>query len=509
MVLISVALISHVPFIMNSPFFSDEAIYTYAGYAISRGVTPYVGITLPQPPVGYLILAAEAGLTHSNLLAIHALNFLMYLVGITLVYRILRQVSIIPQASFVGTLIYVLFPPIISNSFATPIEFVYFLSFTLMGLSFFLRGGRLSLFLAGAFLGLATLTWYPGLFELIALSGYVLLDGIVSRRPVRQLFERILALTIGALTTALILLGIVSLWWKALPQFLTQTLSLQTGLRAGFSITEKLFFLGSYLYVFYPLLLLGTVGGILTAVRGTRARNNITLFPAYWFTILFTLLVFVPKVLFFHYFVFLSPFLTYLASLPILRLRSVLSGPIRYTRAVALIGLLAAASTPAYLALGGGVRSMAPFSGSAYSNNEQAIGSFVANLTVPAQMIWTSEPSIAFYANRLIAPPNSSEWKLQGFFNDVFGGNYTDTAGFAHSGLGLVSPIQFEQAWDASVRVLVFIQGSGPIPYPDEILWNGSTGFPGVSSWVMSNYRSVARLTFYGNPYSYEVWERR
>src|SRR5258708_4794183 len=82
LLLLAAAVISHLPFLMSGAFFSDDAIYTYAGFAITKGVIPYAGITLPQPPLGYLFLAVEAATTQSSLPWIRTINFAVFLIGL-------------------------------------------------------------------------------------------------------------------------------------------------------------------------------------------------------------------------------------------------------------------------------------------------------------------------------------------------------------------------------------------------------------------------------------------
>ena len=242
-----------------------------------------------------------------------------------------------------------------------------------------------------------------------------------------------------------------------------------------------------------PLVFLGTIGGIPSVLTALHKRRFGELFFVYWFAFIFTLLVLVPKVLFPHYFWFLTPVLAYLAARPVVELASSLKRRLSAVKLIPLILLLVAVSVLVYS--GASNYSTDQFSNNSFNADEQYVGHYVANITPVNQLIWTSEPSIAFYANRLIIPPNSTLWKLQGFFDDVFNTNFTDTAGFQHQGSNLVTPIQFEQSWDSTVRVLIFIRGSGPIPYPDATLWNGSSAMPGVSNWVVSHYSRVALLS--------------
>jgi hypothetical protein len=119
--------------------------------------------------------------------------------------------------------------------------------------------------------------------------------------------------------------------------------------------------------------------------------------------------------------------------------------------------------------------------------------------------IWTSEPAIAFFAQRLIVAPNSSDWPLQGFFDDVFNTTYD-----SHMGLGIVSPGQFIESWEREkVKVIIFIMSSGWVPYPDELLWNGFGNQEGVANYVTKYYSLIKTIEISGNPYIYEIWLRR
>jgi hypothetical protein len=500
------AVISHLPFLMSGAFLSDEAIYTYAGYAIQKGVTPYAGITLPQPPLGYLFLAVESAATQSSLPWIRAINFAFYLVGIVFVFRVLSRISAVPHAALLGSLIYVLFPPILQYPFSATLEFTYFVTLIFAGLDFALSNTEFSLFLAGVCFGLSAITWYPGLFGLLALLGYVVANRFEETRSLRNALIGVSRTVSGALVVLLSMLGIITLIWGVFPQFVSQSLALQTSLRAGFSQGEKLQNLTSYWEVFSALLLLGATGMMLAGLRSRRTRRTRELLLAIWFTVVFAFLALIPKVLFPHYFWFLTPILAYFSAITILETISAFRLHQGYFLLLVLLIGLATASGFVY---NGTSQPPSAFVNNVYTASEGYVGRYVANITTPSELIWTSEAGIAFYANRLIVPPNSSVWKVQGFFNDVFNTSFTDTAMFQHQGSGLVSPGQFEQSWGSNVEVLIFIRGNGPVPYPDTLLWDGWSGTAGVSGWVVSHYSRVALLSFRGDSYWYEVWKRK
>jgi hypothetical protein len=49
------------------------------------------------------------------------------------------------------------------------------------------------------------------------------------------------------------------------------------------------------------------------------------------------------------------------------------------------------------------------------------VAEYIRNITKEDDKIWTTEADIAFFAQRLIVTPNSTMWKYQGFYEDVWG----------------------------------------------------------------------------------------
>jgi hypothetical protein len=134
------------------------------------------------------------------------------------------------------------------------------------------------------------------------------------------------------------------------------------------------------------------------------------------------------------------------------------------------------------------------------------------SITEPGDRIWTSEGSIAFFSQRLIVPPNSSDWPLQAFFSDALAHRWWTYAGdeMKDYKLGLATPKQFIEAWKKEdVKVIVIIRGRGWIPYPDELLWNGYCGLEGVASYIQ-NYYDLRRAVISPEVgYLYEIWVRK
>jgi hypothetical protein len=146
-----------------------------------------------------------------------------------------------------------------------------------------------------------------------------------------------------------------------------------------------------------------------------------------------------------------------------------------------------------------------------YTNMEERIGSVISRESSHEDEIWTSEPSIAFFAQRIITSPISKNWPFGGFFNDVFSADWTDFSGVTHHGLNIVTPDMFLESWKSkNTKILVFIHGYGygPVPYPDDLMWNGFDGQKGVKNWVMSYYRLEYNFTSSEVLYEYDIWVR-
>ena len=77
---------------------------------------------------------------------------------------------------------------------------------------------------------------------------------------------------------------------------------------------------------------------------------------------------------------------------------------------------------------------------------------------------------------------------------------------------GIVSPRQFIEAWESQKPVvLIFIHGTGWVPYPDDLLWYGFQNIQGVDEYVKEKY--VLSQTIHSfeqdNSYKYVIWRRK
>jgi hypothetical protein len=139
------------------------------------------------------------------------------------------------------------------------------------------------------------------------------------------------------------------------------------------------------------------------------------------------------------------------------------------------------------------------------------VGNYVATIDSNNKM-WTSEGAIAFFAGKLIVPPNSTDWPLHAFYSDAFSYSWNQFKGdeMKDYKYGVVSLSQFIESWEKEqVKVIVIIRGTGWIPYPDELMWDGIYGQEGVANYIQSKYELRQVITIPEVPYVYEVWVRR
>jgi len=140
--------------------------------------------------------------------------------------------------------------------------------------------------------------------------------------------------------------------------------------------------------------------------------------------------------------------------------------------------------------------------------NQMNLGNYVKNLTSPTDKIWTTDASVAFFAERTIVEPNSTYWKFQGFFQDIWGYAWTieDYRGpILGYPKGVITIDDILVAWQTEKpKVLLFSRSS----VVDQLIWDGiqnaDTTQVGLAYYVQSHYN----LIMISNFQSTEVWIR-
>ncbi len=512
LLIVTVTMSVHLLFALSVPFFSDESTYTYAAYTIGRGIVPYREVVLFHPPIGYMLLSLEVYLSGLSLFILRLLNIVVFSLDLFIVYKVFKKLEVVRGTALIAAGIFALLPTILNFRLGSPLEFLWFTCFLYSGLYLFIGhvtdSSRLPrLFAVGLFLGIASMTWLVGLFMIGTLAFIDLFGLRIAKRTFRDELVRLSSMAAGIVSVGLAVLAAVTLVWHALPQLLTQAVFYQSSVRTGLTFAQKLVLESETMPLLYLPLGLGVCGIVLSALKWKAVGYEKSLVPIMLISLPFLLVMFVPKNPFGQFFIFLVPLLSFfsasaLANLDFQKARKM------SIRLLVLYLVIAAGAVPATLSLW----QAAGYSIGGYSRYnlaEEYVGSYVKNNTSSNDLIWTSEGGIAIFADRLIAPNNSTLWPYRAMYNDMFPCSYQGVLDVTEQGLNLDNSLEFIQGWNSSrVKVLVFIMGSGPIPYPDDILWNGCSQMPGVSGWVQAHFHRTQNFVFIDIPYDYSVWVR-
>jgi len=139
------------------------------------------------------------------------------------------------------------------------------------------------------------------------------------------------------------------------------------------------------------------------------------------------------------------------------------------------------------------------------------IGNYISQITTPEDKIWTSEGAIGFFAKRQIAIANSTDWPVACAYADIFSYNFTAFMGANMKDYknGILTPQQFTQSWDTSVKVIVLIEGIDWVPYPDNLLLSGVGNYPSIVPYLEQNYLLNRTILSPNGMLLYKIWVRK
>ena len=495
--------------ILTPPFASDESIYSYASYAISQGVIPYREIELAHPPFMYLIYAMFIRLTGPNLLYLRLLTIGITLAIIFLVYLMVKVVlSNQKESGKLGLLsagIYAFYPIILwVTSQLEAILTLFTLLSVIVYAKFYNSKNKTLLLLTGILIGCALMTKLPAIFFIAPILLCHMMYGI-GHKEYKRIFVDIPIILLGVAVPLAFTLVWLIFYCGALPQFYMQIYQWQL-IRPPQMLWERQSNIFWYVNAFLPLIVIGALGALYSIKIAKEQSNYLIILPTLLYGANVLAFLTISRFILFHYFIYLSPYLIFLNAVYLNNISQMLKkkpkisvkpdfilqvGSLILVFAVLLQSLIY--SVPFVTARTGEL--ITPFNANPYTKVEHYIGNYVAAITNPSDKIWTSEGAIAFFAQRTITTPNSSNWPFQAFFSDVF---------------GVVSPNQFVQGWEKDkTKVIILIRGDGWIPYPDEILWYGFSNQQGVAGYIQEKYVFEKFVTASGVPYTYEIWVRK
>jgi len=501
-------------FILVPAFLSDESIYEYASYAILKGVVPYRQITLVHPPIMYLAYAIPIYLSGSNLLVTRTFSLFIVLLDVILTYFLARKLQLPHSLSLLASALYALWPSTIPFALTSLLSNLVIM-FGLTAFILYVKGKPKTLFLSGFMMGLAMMTWYLALFLFLSLLTYHVIRSVWQKMSVCKVMIDSTVIVSGSLIPIVFFLVWIGLVWHATTFFYSQTFMLHIT-RETLTVMEKWISIATFAEYFSPIILLSVIGAMISTIHFKSYVSNF--FMLTFVSLAYTLfLFFMVKTLLVHYLFILTPFLAILSAFTFQTANRALSNlKESHAKSETKLFLVILFSLLLVTGIVTNVQKYsfyAPYLRFGYVNPSNQIdfyiGSRIAGLTSPDEKIWTSEPAIAFFAQRLIMPPNSTMWPLQGFFYDVFDAPFVDAYGVTHEGKGLVKPSQFIESWEThDVKVIVFIRGSGAVPYPDNLLWEGFGGERGVKEWVEQNFKLEEIVVSPDVGYTYYIWLR-
>jgi len=501
-------------FLRNSVFQSDESIYTYSAYAISRGCVPYSGIQLAHPPYMYLILAFFVNLVGPTLSFLSlAASVVVILTGMLVFIiakrsRLYSSYSIVPVLS-IGIYSFITFDNF-STSFLEIILAFFILLCTAIYVLFILNNGQRNqpaLFIVGILMGLSLMIKYTSLVFSITLFLYHCIWLLWKKERKRAFIDGI-TLCLGAAIPIIISIALVAFVWGSFRQFYLQSIYWQT-VRWSAPLNQRLYYILIYIAKFAPLLILSGIGTFLI-YRKTRNLHAL-FFPIIFISTIISLALFF-NTFFLHYLYYLSPFLALLSAYGLaVTLDVIRNNSVRIKRNTKKIAKFLVFVTVVVIAIEVGAQVIL-MRDSLDDSTHFSIGQYISQITTPNEKIWTSEGAIAFFAQRLIVAANSSDWPIQCSFSDIFAYEFDTYMGASMKDYrnGVVFPKQFVESWESNkIKVIVIIRGTARVPYPDELLWSGFQNLTGVSEYVQEKYLLNQTFISADGFHAHEIWLRK
>jgi len=510
-------------FLDRRPFQSDESLYVYSAYAITKGVVPYREIFLAHPPLMYLIYSVFIRVVGTNFVSLRLCNVVVYLFTIFLTYIMVKLLLEKHQSGGVFALlsaaIYAFYPSyfllLSTTSLLENILTLFTLSSVVAYIQFHRTDNRLWLFFTGFFMSLILLSALRAILFVISIMLFIIFRNLW-HREYNNMLTHIGTIFLGMLFPLLATVLLIS-YWQALPQFYLQTFYIHTVLFSQ-SIARRLNHLYWYINSMVPLIITGILGALYLGKNAKKQHTSLILLPLLIAGVFYSTILFTFRNTYFHYFFYMNPYLVFLSIACFLQIKSVLwkTGRFKikvdtnFTLLTVFLALLLLTSNQSFNSL---LDKTEPyFHRATYNDLHLYLGNYIANMTSPNGKIWTSEGAIAFFSQRLIQAPNSSNWPFQASFTNLFGYSFDEYKGDEMKDYkdGFVTINQFVNAWEiGKVKVLIFILETGWIPYPDELLWNGFRGQEGVAEYVQEKYVLQLVVTAPEVSYVYYVWVRK
>ena len=500
-------------FLRRPAFQSDESVYAYSAYAISRGSVPYSGIQLAQPPLVYLALASLFTLVGPNLFFLSLAESVLTLLTNVLVFVTAKRLKL-HSSGFLFPLLSVVIYGVItfenfSSSFLEILLTFFIMLCTAIYALFVLNNEqhRSALFLVGVLMGVSLMVKYTSIVFSIGLVLFHWSWLILKRRHKRAVVDG-LVLVLGAAIPVVISLAVIAFIWGSFGQFYLQSVYWQT-VRWSTPLDLRVFNFLVYALKFFSLLILSGIGILLIYFR---TKNFQALFFPIIFVFNFVGLTSVFTTFLLHYLYYLSPFLALLSAFGLAgALGFIRNSPwnfkinkknlAKFLIFVTIVALTVEVNAQVYFAR--------DFND---DNTHLKVGQYISQITKSNDKIWTSEGAIAFFAERIIVAANSSDWPIHSAFSDIFAYDFNTYKGALMKDYknGVITPEQFVESWESDkTKAIVIIRGVDWVPYPDELLWSGFNNLSGASGYIQEKYLLNQTFISADGFHVHEVWVRK
>ncbi len=512
--ILQVALFVRVVFLDSTQLASDEAIYTYTSYLITKGVLPYKEVFMAHPPLSFYFTAFFMWIFEPSYPSIRILSTGIFLGTIIMTYLLSKVAlgKLDGKYSLFVAALYALYPSWFTiNSIASLLENLLTL-FTLLSTYFFVLYHREKksryLLISGFFGGCALLTTVRAVFFLVSLVIIHLIYMVWIRKP-NQYFRNGLFFAFGFAFPISFTLGLLAVS-NVLQYFYLDVVTYQISI-FRISMNDRLWYLGWYLTSEWPLLLFAGFGILLAAKTVKQTRNISVAIPGFVFFLNF--FFFSSFGFFMHYLQFLCPFLSIISILGIIEVkRKVLGDQRSRARSKAFVFIfLVVLGLFYYFTVTNFYQISFYLHKNPYDKVNYYIGKRIANITSSSDYIWSGDAAIGFFSKRMIVAP-SADFRFIGCSDSIIGFDYGNDRGAEMQGYkdGFVTVEDFIESWDSNrVKVLVFIMNKGWIPYVDHLLWNGYREHVGVAEYVSQEYELYEVVFGEDVPHVYYIWVRR
>ena len=511
--LLLIILITHIT-LRGVPFQSDESVYAYSGYAISHGSVPYSGIQLAQPPLMYLALGFLFTLFGPSFLLLTIAESTIVVFTGVLIFIVAKRLKFGGSNVIFPLLSVVIYSLITFDNFSTSFLEIFLTFFIMLCTAIYtlyvLKNGQRSkpaLFLVGILLGVTLMIKYTSIVFVAALFLFNSITLIWKKAYKRTIIEGAI-LCFGAVIPFIISFALISYAWDSFRQFYLQTMYWQV-VRSSTALSLRFFNIMVYVLKFFPLLILSGIGTFFLYRKAPKPQA--LLFPVIFVSNIIGL-VSVFNTFLLHYLYYLSPFLALLSALGLAGvLDFVRNTPWSFRINKKVLARLFVFVTITWITIEVGAQAVMVRD---YTDDSVhlEVGKYVSQITKPDDKIWTSEGAIAFFAQRLIVPSNSSDWPLHSSFADIFAYDFDNYIGGSMKDYryGIVSPEEFVNSWETNeIKVIVIIRGSDWVPHPDKLLLSGFQNFTGASEYLQEKYLLDRTFTSTDRMHTHEIWLRK